>query len=1065
MNQAGYYRYPTIWKDTIVFVSEDDLWSVPSKGGQAKRLTSNLNQALNPVISPNGKWIAYVGWEEGDPEIYIMPREGGPSTRLTYTDQFSPSICGWTKDSKEVIVSSSYKQPFLKSRHFYKIPIEGGLPVALNIGYGHHLSFGPNGKKVLGRNTFNRIARWKRYRGGTAGKLWIDAKGDDQFKLLKNPTGNFESPMWIGSRIYFLSDHEGISNLYSIRPSGQDIQKHTDHKEYFARNANTDGKQIVYHAGGDIFTYDTKSKEHQKVKIDYKSSFTQRQSKFVQTEQFMEHYDLHPDGHSLAITARGKGFVMGNWEGSVLPVNAHDGIRQRLFSFLNTEDGGVYISDEGGDEHLCIIDEKGKTTALKKIKFGRAVELKVSPDDKYVALSNQRYEMVLIDLKKKKSIIVEECGYGRVNDFDWSKDGQWLAYSSPTASQAATIKIHSTVTGKTESITEGDFIDYSPTFDPEGKYLYFLSNRVFNPVYDSHYFDLNFPKGVRPYVISLQNDNPNPFVAIPKSLEEDDDFKPNKKNTKVNKVKIDFKGIKRRIAQFPVAEGNYVTIKAAKEKVLFSNVPVMGSLEANLRNPNLAVGRLQMYDFEKQQLKTIVSGMTDFKLSSKSETLIYRSSRDLRVCSIKNIKSLEEDGTSRLSGWIDLDRIKVSVDPTKEWQQIFDEIWRLQNQHFWTETMSGVDWNRVYKRYAPLVSRLSSRGELSDLAWEMQGELGTSHAYEMGGDYKKGPGYHQGFLGADFVWDKRAKAYKITHIVEGDEWLNDQKSPLNEMGVNAKIGDFITAINGRDLDEHTSPHKLLINLAAEEVSISIKDAKTKKIRYVTVKTLASETQARYREWVEANRAYVHKKTNGKVGYVHVPNMGPWGYSEFHRYYANESQKDALIVDVRYNGGGHVSQLLLEKLARKRIGYDMVRWGKELFTYPSHAVGGPIVAVTNEYAGSDGDIFSHCFKLMNLGDLIGTRTWGGVIGIWPRHSLIDGGITTQPEFSFWFTDVGFGVENYGTDPTIEVHYAPQDHTNGIDPQMDKAIAHVKEQMKKQPNKLPDFGPLPDLSLPT
>lgn len=463
--------------------------------------------------------------------------------------------------------------------------------------------------------------------------------------------------------------------------------------------------------------------------------------------------------------------------------------------------------------------------------------------------------------------------------------------------------------------------------------------------------------------------------------------------------------------------------------------------------------------------KTLAQGINDFEFSFKSNAIVVRSGKKLRVLPFEpDLKLNKLQATNRKTGWVDLNRIEVEVNPKQEWKQMYNEMWRLQKQHFWLQNMSGVNWDKVYKRYLPLLERLGTRSEFSDLAWEMQGELGTSHAYEMGGDYRKGKKYNIGFLGCNFVFNKKEKAYQITNIAEGDNWTKAYQSPLLSPGVNAKIGDFIISINNKTLTENYSPYQALVNFANKTVVLQLKNAKTKKLKTVSIQTLGDEQKLRYRHWVNANKAYVHKKTKGKVGYVHIPNMGPEGYSEFHRYYTTEANKTGLIVDVRFNGGGHVSQLIIEKLARKRMAYSISRWNKMSSTYPMHSVLGPIVALTNEGAGSDGDIFSHTFKQMKIGPLIGRRTWGGVIGIYPRHSLIDGSITTQPEFSYWFNDVGYGVENYGTEPDIFVDNSPQNYKAGKDAQLDKAIEVTLDKIKTEKPKLPEFGKEPNLSLP-
>ncbi|HVA28450.1 MAG TPA: PDZ domain-containing protein, partial [Candidatus Baltobacteraceae bacterium] len=419
--------------------------------------------------------------------------------------------------------------------------------------------------------------------------------------------------------------------------------------------------------------------------------------------------------------------------------------------------------------------------------------------------------------------------------------------------------------------------------------------------------------------------------------------------------------------------------------------------------------------------------------------------------------------TGRKSGWVDLDRADVEVVPRDEWAQMYREAWRLQTEHFWVADMSDIDWDRVYDRYQALLPRVRTRSELSDLIWEMHGELGTSHAYEWGGDYRIPPQYQRGFLGADLAWDDAREGYRIDRIYRGDSWNRENDSPLAEPGLDVREGDALVAIGGKRLSKSTGPDRLLVNGAGREVAITVKTRKDEE-RTVLVKTLASESPLRYRAWVDANRRYVHERSNGNVGYVHIPDMGPWGFAEFHRGYLNEFDRRGLIVDVRYNRGGHVSPLLLEKLARKRVGYDTPRYGAAV-PYPPESVGGPMIALTNQFAGSDGDIFSHCFKLYKLGPLVGKRTWGGVIGIEPYHELVDGTLTTQPEYSFWFTDVGWGVENYGTDPDYDVDFAPQDYREGRDPQMDFALRLMEGALEHAIDVRPDLSTRPSLGLPT
>ena len=1059
----GYYRYPTVYKNKLAFTCEDDIWLTNLTGNKAERLTNSLECNLNPHFSPNGKSIAFLGRDEGQLEVYIMPAEGGPAKRLTYSFNLRTHLCGWSADGNYIIYCSSFQQPFYRNNMFYKIHKNGGLPENLNIGHGYHINYATKNRCVIGRNT-DRIDRWKRYKGGTAGVIWIDDKGKGNFKEWAGLGGNINCPMWIEERIYFISDHQGFGNIYSIKPNGDDVKQHTKHNTYFCKQATTDGETIVYANGADVYQLDVKTSKSQQVKIDFVSASMQQQRKFVKGADYLQGYNIHPEGHSLVLNARGKGFELANWEGPVNAIESEDCLRQRLLTYFNNKEMVAYIAynDSNTSEHIELYDlKKNKITKFKTLDIGRPTNLKISPNDKIIALENHRGELIIVDIAKQTKILVAKTAVGRLGGFNWSRDSKWLAFGIEDDSYNGSIQLYALSNKKTTKITEGTFLDTEPCFSYCGNYLYFLSNRIFNPVYDSVYFDLNFPQSQKPFCVVLNKTAINPFIPQKKSFEEK---KINGTYKAINATNINLDGIEQRIIAMPIKEGIYHNLCCTPESVLYIKKPITGSLDV-ARSAESDNGALKFWDFMGNEEKTLLNGVSDFKLSFKSNAIAVRSGKKLRVLPFETDFKLEKaETTNRKTGWIDLSRIQVEVQPKQEWKQMYTEMWRLQKQHFWLESMSDINWDKIYKRYLPLLERLGARSEFSDLAWEMQGELGTSHAYEIGGDYRKAKIYDIGFLGCDFIFNKKEKAYQITNIAEGDNWFSGYQSPLLSPGANVKVGDFITSINNKKLTENYSPYQALVNFANKIVILCVKDAKTKKQKTVSVKTLGNEQKLRYRNWVNTNMAYVHKKTKGKVGYVHIPNMGPEGYSEFHRYYTTEANKTGLIVDVRFNGGGHVSQLIIEKLARKRLGYNIARWDKVLHSYPSHAVLGPIVALTNEDAGSDGDIFSHAFKMMNIGPLVGRRTWGGVVGIWPRHGLIDGSYTTQPEFSFWFNDVGFGVENYGTDPDIFVDISPQDYKANKDAQLDKAIEVALERIKTEKPKIPDFGPTPDLSLP-
>ncbi len=1078
MSTLGYFRFPTIHNDSVAFVSEDDLWTVSAKGDIARRLTSGWGEASRPAFSSDGKWLAFSGREEGHLEVYLMPALGGQPRRLTFIGSVA-LVCGWTPDGK-ILFASDHGAPFMRLTQLFAVSPDGGTHELLPTGVALNASYNAKGGCVIGRYGMvgREPAHWKRYRGGTAGDLWIDAEGSGNFKRLIQLKGNLYRPLWMGNRIFFTSDHEGIGNLYSCTPAGQDLKRHTDHDEFYVRHPASDGKRLVYQAGADLYVFDPSTEKSAKIEIDYHSPRTQRSRKFVEPSRYLETYKPHPQGHLLAITTRGKAFTFGNWEGSVLQHGEHDGARSRLARWLNDKERLVLVSDAEVEDHLEIhhTQEPGQPERLTGLDLGRPMDIKVSPKSNVLVLSNHRNELIWVDLDTKKSCAIDQSEFGLIAGFDWSPDGRWIAYSCSLSMHRAAIKLYDTQNNKIHTITEPVLQDVSPVFDPDGKYLYFFSYREFDPVYDNLHFDLGFPKGVKPYLITLQKELPSPFVPVAKPLEEvwKSEYEKkmmanggkNGKKTEIA-VQIDLDGIQNRVLAFPVPEARYMQIEAIPGKVLYSWWPVEGSLSntwyAAAEPP--AKATLEAYDFETKKSEVLVSGITSFELSGDRKSLVYRAGNKLRVLRAgeKSDETLAKEGPGKKSGWIDLSRIKVSVQPEAEWKQMYREAWRLQRDYFWDEKMSQINWEKIYERYLPLLDRVATRSEFSDLMWEMQGELGTSHAYEMGGDYRPEPSYAMGFLGADFSYDEKIRAWKIAHVVRGDVWDEPKSSPLAKPGLNVREGDTLLAIGGRKLTQDTPPQELLVNQAGQEILLTLGDAKGKSPRSVSVKTLMSETLARYREWVENNRKWVHKMTDERVGYVHVPDMGPRGYAEFHRSFIAEVDREGLVVDVRFNGGGHVSELLLEKLARRRLAYTKTRWFGT-HPYPVESVLGPMVALTNEYAGSDGDIFSHGFKMLKLGTLVGKRTWGGVIGIWPRNRLADGSITSQPEFSFWFKDVGWKVENYGTDPDIEVEYRPQDYVAGKDPQLERTIQEILKRLEETPPQLPDLSKRPSLALP-
>ncbi|MEZ4737730.1 MAG: peptidase, partial [Caldilineaceae bacterium] len=862
----GYYRFPTIHRDTVVFVSEDDLWQVSRTGGAARRLTSNLGEVTHPVLSPDGAWLAFVGREEGGTEVYVMPAEGGQARRLTYLNS-KCRVVGWTPDGQQILFTSNYGQVAYSEYGLFTIPYNSlnGAVTAMPYGPARAITFGPAGQVVLGRNTQDP-ANWKRYRGGTTGHLWIDAQGDGNFvRFLDGVQGNIASPMWVTAsgasvqdRIFFISDHEGIGNLYSCAVDGVDLRRHTDHEDFYVRNPTSDGASIVYHAGGALYYYDVATDQAQQIELTYHSPRVQRNRRFVDPVRYWDSVRLHPSGKAMALTTRGKAFAFFNHEGPILQYGKRSGVRYRLPEWTNDKEHLILISDEPGEEVIEIhpLDPQGTMRRLDQLDIGRAVTLKLSPVQDLLAMTNHRHELLLVNLQTNELTVVDRSPYRPIAGVDWSPDGRWLAYGYGATDKTTAIRLYRLADpdaadeaarqSAIHTVTRPILHDVNPAFDPGGNYLYFLSYREFNPVYDGLHLELGFPWGMRPYLITLRAELPNPFIPQPE-MDGDDDgeedeaqdeqaenepsapaaddeedadladdadeagdddvatascirsqrssqptaqlsgrlrfrtlftqemppdaafpgldsaregknkekaekteqgVKANRTNGKGKPIRIDLEGIERRIVAFPVPDGRYGQVAGVPNRAIFTVFPVQGALDDDDGDEETpSSGTLRSYNFKEYKSETLAEDVAWFQLSENRKKLLYVSHRRLRVINAGE-KPLSDAGPYRRTGWIDLHRVKVSVEPQREWEQMFREAWRLQRDHFWTQDMSEVDWQMVYQRYFPLIERVSTRSEFSDLMWEMQGELGTSHAYEYGGDYRSRPYFSQGFLGA-----------------------------------------------------------------------------------------------------------------------------------------------------------------------------------------------------------------------------------------------------------------------------------------------------------------------------
>ncbi len=1065
--QESYKYQPSLGNDKIFFVSENSLWSVNLEGGLAKRLVTGEGIASKPVVSPDGNLIAFNFNEEGSTELYVMPAEGGSAKRLTYHNNPS-SPAGWSPDSMTIFFASNMKSQFGRTPELFSIPVKGGNFTPLNIGSFHWINVHKDGNKtLLGKNRTD-LSYWKRYKGGTSGQIWYGTYKDLNFTQLIEHKAGHVLPQFDGDRIYFLSDRDGISNLYSVNLDGKDLKKHTNHKDYYVRNLSVRRGKAVYQLAGDIYIIDLETDKSNKIIIDLASPLKPERAYFTLTDKFIDDMDISDDSEHSLFTVRGKLSVLPNWSGASKVLGKKQGVRYRLAKYINDEGDIICASDEGEEErielhHSTYLREK---EVLATLPAGRVKKIYPSNDGKKAIVISSQGVFYIMDIENKT-----------LNEFDktesifinykqsWSPDDRYIAYSKVFGKEdTASIFIYDTQNGEVLRVTDIEFNDYNPQFDPEGKYLYFASSRYMEPYIDHRDIVFSYVSSSKPYIVVLSKETPLPFVVPHKP--EDTSKKKDKKNDeekedeKIN-TKIDKEGLSDRIFEFPVDSADYYKITPLKNKVILSSIPPTGMFSWRGKTPGL---KMEIYDLIENRNEPYMTDIEDFVISRNKKWMLFKSTKGeytFRKAGEKVPEGKDNKPSRQTGSKVDTNKINISIDLKQEWKQIFNEIWRMGKEFFWNEEMSGVDWDNVRTKYEPIVDKINSREELNDILWEMQGELGTSHAYIFGGELQKTKGYKIGLLGADFDFDNSKSLYKVSRIYKGDTFLKDKFSPLLLPGVNVEVGDYILSVNGEEVEPEVHPYKYLLNYAGKEAVLTVsKTGKLEDAREVSVPTIPSETPLIYRDWVNNKIKYVSEKTNNDVGYFHIPNMSTEGLMEFDRYFYQNMDKKGLIIDIRCNGGGFTSQDFLQKLYRRLVGFVKTRWHNKPETIPDFTFRGSIVVIIDENAGSDGDIFPRSFKNLNMGTVVGKRTWGGVVGISGSelNRTVDKGGSTQPQHAIWFIQQKYSVENYGVDPDIEVDNDPKSINEGKDNQLDVAIEEVRKLMEKNEYFEPDFGPI-------
>jgi tricorn protease len=1076
VTSSGYLRYPHIHGDLLVFASEDDIWLAPADGGRAWRLSADSAPVSYPRFSRDGARIAWTSWRDGNPEVWTADPDGNAAARLTYLSDARTRVTGWTRDG-EVLAVSAAGQPESYLAWAYAIPLEGAPPRRLPFGPVVDLALEETGTALLTGRMNNELAFWKRYRGGTRGKVWTASDGDPLFtRVLADVDGQLSCPMLIGGRLFFLSDHEGTGNIYSCAPDGTGLRRHTDHDGMYARNPATDGQRIVYHVAGDIWILDSAdAPEPRRLDITLGSPAAARARRLVSAKDHLGSLNCDKTGQASVVEVRGTVHWLTHKDGPARALYVDRDARARLPQVLGETGQAIWVTDAVGPDALAIGSVTGEadTRTVAEGLVGNVISLTASPDGATVAAAAHDGRLLIVDVASGQVTELATSDNGLVQGLSWSPDSAWLAWTQPGPFPLRRIRM-ARVLGSAGGwgglappgqhsqeiidVTDGRFADGDPVFTPDGLYLAFISRRSFDPVYDEQTFDMAFPLGSRPYLVPLAAETPSPFGPLPggRPLGQDDPDKDKDKDKDDNErveVSVDPDGLPGRVVGVPVIEARYSGLRAVKGGLAWLREPVAGVLGEGAASPEDDGPRplLERFDLRKREVTELVGELDWFDVSGDGTRLVVKDHDELRVLPSEH----SGDHGSGDSVTVDLSRARFQADPAALWQHAFAEAGRLMRRDYWTPDMSGVDWDGVLEEYRPLLDRIRGADDFTDLMLEVVAELGTSHAYitRAGQDWRgSDPGAEAlGLLGADISRDGSGR-WVVNRVLPGESSDPRARSPLEAPGVVVRAGDEIAAVDGRPVDPVLGPAPLLAGTIGKPVELTVKSAS--ETRRVVVIPLRDERRLRYQDWVASRRRLVRELSDGRLGYLHIPNMIGEGWADFHRDLHTEIRRDALVMDVRGNGGGHISQLVVEKLARRVIGWDQGRWIQPA-SYPDDGRRGPMVTVADEFAGSDGDIVTAAVKLLGLGPVVGTRTWGGVVGIdgVPGHELVDGTHMTVPRYAFSFDEYGWGVENYGVDPDVEVLITPDDWAAGRDPQLETAVRLALEALEKQPAKVP------------
>ena len=1047
-------RFPDIHGNEVVFSYGGDIWIASTEGGGARRVTSHPGVEVFPKFSPDGRYIAFTGQYGGDEQVFVVPSVGGEARQLTYYPASGPlparwgydnQVQGWSPDGQSIVFRSLRDASGLTDGKLYTVPVDGGLPEALPMTISGAGILSPDGTQALFSPLMRDFRTWKRYEGGWAQDLYIfNLDGSDCFNITDHPRTD-RDPMWIGDTIYYVSDRDDYLNIYSYDPTTGETNQVTTYAGSDVRWPGDDGEsRIVYELDGSLRILNVDTGEDTAIEIFVGDDDSLTRPRVISAAGQVRDFSLSPDGVRVAVAARGEVFSVPVEDGVTRNLTGTTGAHEREVAWSPRGDLIAYISDETGEEQIWLRDARGESPP-RQLTDGltrRIYNPVWSPDASKIVFGDTEAHILVVDVETGRvSEVFDDAGF-HSHDYDWSPDSRYLAFSAqePDARGLSFRSVHiwDSQNGEARQVTDPMFSEYQPHWTADGEHLFFLSRREFAPQIDTLEWNYAQNRSVGVFALALNEDSPNPFLPqnAEVKVDEGDDENGGDDNgdDESISVDIDFDGLSDRLIRAPIDADNIFSLALTDGHILtFHGGAFHYGRSSGVENV------LRAYSLEKRESFDVVEGLNGYSLAADEPLAVIRKNGSLQRLKIT-------DG-NKDTKTISLSDVETRMVPKDEYVQIFDETWRRFRDYFYAANMHGYDWEALREQYRPLVDDVAHRDDLNYVIGEMIGELNAGHAYKAGGQTDAPDRPMTALMGARLELDTAAGRYRFSEIFEGEAAEPRYRSPLNEVGIDVDVGDYLLAVNAQDLGRNDNVYALLQGLGDGLLELTVSDtANGSDPRRVIIDPLTSEDRLLYHRWVERNRARVTEATNGRLGYMHIPDMGANGIYEFNRQYYGQISKEGLVIDVRQNGGGNVSQMLINRLDRELIFTGYARGLDITDTYPNAVFIGPMAAILDEDSASDGDIFPAAFQARGLGPLIGKRSWGGVVGITSHGPLMDGGSVFVPQFGFADAEGNWTIEGFGVEPDIEVDNPPEALLRGEDPQLDRAILEVERQLE-------------------